>query len=398
MDQAKIRAWWWHRQGLDGELAGKPAGAVLERAGWARSVAGVSPYLTLFSRAGIGREPADQAVAKLEIHELPAARGCTYVVPAVDFALALTVGQAFGDSDMKVARKLGVTDAEVDKLCSAVVTVLGNGPLDPDGIREAVGDAARNLGAEGQKKGVTTTLPLALGRLQLEGEIRRVPMNGRLDQQRYRYTLWRPNPLAKAKMKSEEAFTELARRYFSWIAPATMAQFQWFSGLSGKAAKAAVEPLKLVPIESGDERLLLPADVDAFRAFKISKTPQYALVGSLDSINALQRDLKALLDDEDAERPVMTEKGTRAGASLQDVPSHAILDRGRVIGFWEYDTTAESIVWMTFRKADKALQEAVKRTEEYVRTQLGDARSFSLDTPKSRAPKVEALRKAAGKG
>jgi hypothetical protein len=32
--------------------------------------------------------------------------------------------------------------------------------------------------------------------------------------------------------------------------------------------------------------------------------------------------------------------------------------------------------------------------ESYVRTDLLDARSFSLDSPKSRAPRVEALRKA----
>ena len=42
---------------------------------------------------------------------------------------------------------------------------------------------------------------------------------------------------------------------------------------------------------------------------------------------------------------------------------------------------------------DKALDAAVKKTEAYVRDQLGDARSFSLDSPKSRAPKIEALRK-----
>ena len=36
--------------------------------------------------------------------------------------------------------------------------------------------------------------------------------------------------------------------------------------------------------------------------------------------------------------------------------------------------------------------------EEYVRSQLGDARSFGLDSPKSRAPKIEALRKAGAGG
>src|SRR4051794_10534177 len=82
MDETKLQAWWWHRQGLDGSLQGKTAAEVLERSGWARSVAGVGPYLTLFSRAGIRRADADAAVAKLEIHELPAARGCTYLLPA----------------------------------------------------------------------------------------------------------------------------------------------------------------------------------------------------------------------------------------------------------------------------------------------------------------------------
>jgi hypothetical protein len=82
MNDAKLRGWWWHRQGLDGSLRGKPPATVLERSGWARSVGGVGPYLTLFARAGTSREAADAAVARLDIHELPAARGCTYVLPA----------------------------------------------------------------------------------------------------------------------------------------------------------------------------------------------------------------------------------------------------------------------------------------------------------------------------
>ena len=107
--QQKVRAWRAHLQGLDGRLEGRPAGEVLEQTGWARSVGGVGPYLTLFSRAGISRETADAAVAVLDIHELPSARGCTYVVPASDFALALKAGEGFTAGDMKVAYKLGVS-------------------------------------------------------------------------------------------------------------------------------------------------------------------------------------------------------------------------------------------------------------------------------------------------
>jgi hypothetical protein len=388
----KLRAWWAHRQGLDGRLAGKPAGDVLEQTGWARSVGGVGPYLTLFSRAGISREAADKAVAKLEIHELPAARGCTYVVPACDFALALKAGESFAGAPMKVAYKLGVTDKEVDKLCEAVLKALEKGPLDPEEIREATGKASRNLGEEGKKKGMITTLPLALGRLQSSGDIRRMPMNGRLDQQRYRYTLWKPNPVAKFKMSPEEVNTEIARRYFEWTGPATIGEFQWHSALSLKAAKAAIEPLKLEAFDGG--RLMLPGDRDKFESFQVPKEALYVLVSSIDGLSLLRRDLASLADAADLERPFFA---AARGASVPDLPSHGIFDRGRLVGLWEYDPCAESIAWMPFIPKNKDLEKAIARTEEYVRNELGDARSFSLDSPKSRSPRIEALRKAAGR-
>src|SRR5271169_5174227 len=113
MDDAKLRAWWFHRQGLDGSLAAATPAAVLQASGWARSAAGSGPYLTFFSRARLSRESIDRAVADLQIHELPSARGCTYVLPASDFALGLRVGADFSGREMVVARKLGVSDAEI---------------------------------------------------------------------------------------------------------------------------------------------------------------------------------------------------------------------------------------------------------------------------------------------
>ena len=82
---------------------------------------------------------------------------------------------------------------------------------------------------------------------------------------------------------------------------------------------------------------------------------------------------------------------------LADLPDHPIVDRGRIVGLWQFDPSAERIVWWTFRPADDgpALRAAIEKTEGYVREQLGDARSFSLDSPKSRAPRLAALRAAA---
>lgn len=388
----KLRAWWAHRQALDGRLDGAAPAQVLAETGWARSVAGVGPYLTLHARAGTAREAADRAVAELAIHELPAARGCTYVVPAADFALALKAGAGFDEAEMKVAMKLGVTEKEIDRLCQAVCDALANkSALEPDEIRAATGDASRSLGEEGKKKGLTTTLPLALGRLQTSGDIRRVPTNGRLDQQRYRYALWRPNPLAKDKRSRAEIHVEMARRYLQWIGPATQAELQWFTALGVKETKAALAELKLETLEGG---LLLPAeDREAFEAFQAPRKAHYTLVSSIDGITLLRRDLAGVLDAADQGHPLLQARAR--GGLLSDLPSHAIVDRGRVVGLWEYDTATESIAWVSFIPRNKDLEKAVAATERYVREQVGDARSFSLDSPKSRVPRIEALRQAA---
>ena len=68
--QAKLQSWWAFKQGLDGSLDGKPPSEILVRSGWARSVGGDNPYLSIWSRGGHSREAIDAAVANCDIHEL----------------------------------------------------------------------------------------------------------------------------------------------------------------------------------------------------------------------------------------------------------------------------------------------------------------------------------------
>jgi hypothetical protein len=368
----KLRAWWASEQGLDGSLHGRTAAEVLSRAGWARSIGGVGPYLALYARAGLSRADIDADVARAEIHELPAARGCTYVVPESDYAIALTVGQQFSaESEFRLACKLGATEKEIDKLRAAVLRALEAGPLDTDEIRDAVGPAARNLGPEAKKKGITTTLPVALGLLQSAGEIRRISGNGRLDQQRYKYSAWKENPLLKWKKSPAETFADLGQRFFSWIGPARIADFQSFSGLGVKAAREAASQLDLDDL--GEGWLISAGRRDAFKKFQAPKKPHYTLVSSIDSIGLAYGDVPQA-----KERPC----------------DHYILDRGRVVGLWAFDSADGTVVWNSFIKPDAALREAVRITEVWVREQLGDARAFSLDSPESRAPHLAEMRKA----
>jgi hypothetical protein len=388
MDLDKLRAWWWHRQGLDGALTGAEPAEVLARTGWARSVGGVNPYLTLFARAGTRREAVDADAA---IHELPAARGCTYVVPAADYALALQVGRHATEADMRTLARLGVERLELEKLAGAVLEVLGaDRALDPLALREELGEAVRHLGEDGRRRGQSTTLPAALGMLQAAGEIRRVPLDGRLDRQRYAYTRW---SAPRTGLDDAAARVELARRYFDWTGAATLAHFRWFSAFSAAAARQAMAALDLVDLGGG---LFLPADsLASFRSYEREPAARCALLAGIDGLMLLRRDLAALLDPADAIRPLPGGRtGERVGTA-PDLPDHAIVDRGRLVGLWQFDPDEGEVVWWAFGPVGDALHDEVARVEEYLRTQVGDARSFSLDSPKSRAPRLAALRAAA---
>jgi hypothetical protein len=387
MDSASLRTWWWRAQALDGSLAGADPATVLERTGWARSVGGANPYLTLFARAGTDRAAIDAAVARLEIHELPTARGCTYVVPAAHYALALQVGRGAAEGELRVLEKLGVDRSEVDKVCAAVLEVAGDTPLDPAQLKDELGGVVRNLGEEGRKRGQTTTLPAALGLLQAAGAIRRVPVNGRLDQQRYGYVRWQA-PVTGHSPRAAKA--ELARLYFGWTGPATLAHFRWFSAFSAADAKTAVADAGLV--DAGDGFLVLPDNASAPAP---SRKAAYSLLASIDALFLLRRELAPLLEPADAERTLI---GERPLGRVPDLEHHGIVDRGRIVGLWEYDGDAGRVVWLPFEPPTKALRDAVARTESYVRDQLGDARSFSLDSVKSRAPRIAALRAAGAEG
>ena len=393
---SKLRAWWWTEQGLDGSLDGKTPREALMRSGWSRSVGGASPYIGIFARTGASMAVIDKAVADAEIHELPAARGCTYVLPKDDYAVGLSAARGFSDdSEITQAKRfLGVTDAEIDALCDAVVNAVEKTPLDPKDIKTAVDDKARSLGEEGKKRGTGSTLPLALGRLQVSGLIRRIPAEGRLDRQRYKYVAWKPSPMEGYSRTNEEALADLAELYWRWAGPASVSHFQKFAGIGVKAAKDVVAPLDYEPIEAGSDLLLPPGEIALFEAFEAPGEPHFNLVGSLDGVLLHRWELAPLLDDADKDRETATDKALAPIAFSRDLYSNAILDRGRLVGLWEYDPFEKEIISVSFVKRTPALKSAIEKTEAFVRDQLEDCRSFSLDSPESRKPKLASAARA----
>ncbi|WP_411734680.1 DNA glycosylase AlkZ-like family protein [Paeniglutamicibacter sp.] len=392
-----LRAWSWHRQGLDGSLAGCDSAAVLDRVGWARSIGGANSYLTLFARAGIRRPEADAALAAQQIHELPTARGCTYVLPAKDYAWGLQMGHASAEAAVKVLMRLGVEREEVEQLAEDVLQVMlrargtAEQALDPRGLKEILGDKVRSMGEEGKKKGASTTLPAALGLLQTDGLIRRVPVNGRLDQQRYSYVVWE----LPASGESDEAVrTRMLERFLGWTGGATLGQIRWFTAFTVAQAKKALAATGAVevPTAAGDVLWMLPEDVDELAGFEVPDTEDIQLLSGSDSLVLLRRNAADLFDDTGT-RAVQGMSGSALAADLSD---HPIVDRGRIIGLWQYDPDSARIAWWTFEPESAGVLSRIGQIEEWITADLGDFRSFSLDSPKSRAKNIarlDALRK-----
>ncbi|MDJ0311672.1 crosslink repair DNA glycosylase YcaQ family protein [Arthrobacter sp. H35-D1] len=362
----------------------------------------------MFARAGIRRHEADAAVAALDIHELPTARGCTYVLGARDFAWALTLGQGAAESTAKILDKLGVSREEIHALESQTLQLLqdagANGTRDPRQLKDQLGPAVCRLGEEGKEKGASTTLPTVLGLLQADGRIRRVSVNGRFDQQRYAYTAW---GLPAATESPEQARAQLMENHLSWTGGTTLKQTQWFTSFTvaqTKAALAAVHAVEVriegigpgedgtagVEAEDAPGLWMLPADVDAAGDFETPQEEQIQLLAGSDSLFLLRRNASDHFAQADRENLQLSTKYVLQA----DLPDHPIVDRGRIIGLWQYDPGQERIAHWLFGAPTEAVKQRIREVEAFIGEDLGDFRSFSLDSPSSGQKRIDALNQA----
>ncbi|MDD0859996.1 crosslink repair DNA glycosylase YcaQ family protein [Arthrobacter alpinus] len=267
-------------------------------------------------------------------------------------------------------------------------------PAGPEATQRTVRRCSPQSGEEGKKKGASTTLPTVLGLLQADGRIRRVPVNGRLDVQRYAYTAW---ALPAPSESPEQARTRLMENYLRWTGGATLKQTQWFTAFTvaqTKAALAAVGAVESTVVDPGG-LWMLPADAEAAANFARPQEEQIQLLlAGSDSLFLLRRNSADHVAEEDKGLGIGKEKL----ALTADFPDHPIVDRGRIIGLWQYDPGAERIAFWTFQPPAAAVAQRIKEVETFIREDLGDFRSFSLDSPSSRQTRIDALNAAAGYG
>jgi hypothetical protein len=141
----------------------------------------------------------------------------------------------------------------------------------------------------------------------------------------------------------------------------------------------------------GEVLWMLPDDVERLAGFTAPAEEQIQLLAGTDSLVLQRRNAADLFAGEDKRRLDST-------LALQtDLQDHPILDRGRIIGLWQYDPGNERIAHWIFDGPTPAALRRIAEAETWIQEDLGDFRSYSLDSPASRQERIDAL-DAAAKG
>ncbi|MDP2310589.1 MAG: crosslink repair DNA glycosylase YcaQ family protein [Pseudomonadota bacterium] len=407
----RARAFWHARAGLASPVpmgAGGTLADLLARTGWPRTLGGVDVYLAVRARRpGMNREELDRAVVAMDVQVIPAVRGCIYVVPRPQVPLVLRIAEDQArkrlDRDME---KVGVPAAEIDAIGDAVVATLGAGALGTDALRKALpAGTVRSLGELGKKTGVSSTLPPALRYLEFAGRLERTLPGGRLDSERYAWRVPARNPFDDANVPDDvvERNAALAHLFFGHAGPVTMKDFGGWAGLSDRDAKAAMARVPLVPVSIegyATEAWVLEEDLPRLRE-PAAPSDTVSLVAFEDNLLAL-RGGPALFADpvHHGVRVPTWSSGHRTAplAEARHMATRALFVGDTMVGLWELDPDAGSVVLGTFSPLPAALRERVEAaaadTAAFLRDDLQNARSFSLDTVeqvRERAATIRAL-------
>jgi hypothetical protein len=405
LDQA--RAFWCAKQGLSPHIDGSVTG-VVERTGWVRTLGGVDVYLSVRARdPGMRRADLDDAVARGELHVLPAARGCIYLVPERDRALALSfaasLSQPRAERDLE---KVGMNGRELEGLSQLVLAALATSPMTTNALRKALPEGAvRSLGDAGKKLGMSSPLPAVLRELEFGGHIERTLEDGRLDTERY---VWRVAPPARRdqiQAVPEDPIARLAgvaRRFLDMSGPVSIKELAAWSGAGQRECKAAIETLPVVPVSiagRSDPAWVLDSDVDSLAVAWPPDDPDFAFLAVGDNLAVVYGGPAVFVDPSHHDRPVDTWGNGQRKVPLGEARylGHRMLLLGnRIVGFWEYDPVATEIMCRSLDplppELGKRLIEESEAMAAFLRDDIGHGRSFNLDTDEALHQRAQALR------
>jgi hypothetical protein len=401
---AQVRAHWHRKQGLGARATGTLA-QVVAKTGWVRTLGGVDVYFSMRARVpGFKRAQLDDAVAAGELKVMPAVRGCIYLVPASDSALALSVAEEPYRKRMeRDFVKAGVVKQEIEDLGGLVLGALAPGPKNTDDLRAALPETAiRSLGAKGKAVGIATTLPPTLRDLEFKGKIERTLEGGRLDTERY---LWRAVPadrpaIPAAPRDPVDRIATLLKGFLTHSGPASLADFCDWAGIPQKEGRAAVDRIPAVPVTIegyAEEAFVLEADLPSLREGGPAG-PTVSFLAFEDNYVVLHGGPALLAERKHHGRRIEL-WGTSREVTLTEarhMSMRGLVLGDRLAGLWEFDPDESKVIvapWERLTPAGKsAVDEAAVPLAAFIRDELGHARSFALDTMEAVRGRVRRLR------
>lgn len=384
--------------------------------GYQRTLGGADAYIAVRARVPkLVRADLEALIQEGELVVIPAVRGCIYVVPASEAPMCLSIaGKLTERRDERDAEKAGIREGELDEVSDAVHEELrAGGPRTTAGLRKALGtDLIRSLGDRGKKVGVSSTLPPALRRLEFSGRISRVPVDGRLDHEKYEWRAAEGDPLGRAELPEEPARLHalLLRGFVQRAGVTNLDAFCAWSGLTKRDAKAALtaagDEVQIVEAVGIDGDALAPQDLAALQKRAKKSNDATAFLPFEDNLIHLHGAVANWIAPEhhDLEVPAWSNmrdaKDTTRLGDARHVRWRSILCEGRIRGFWDYDPVEQVVVTGMFDPPSKTGRQRVEtlagELTAFLRDEIGHGLSFSIDTDESLTRRCQLLRDLIG--
>jgi hypothetical protein len=384
---ARLRAWWFRRQGLSAGASCRGVADALRRTGWLTTSGSTNVYLSLRARMpGLAREAVDRAALDgTDIMEVPGAHARPPVlVPRDEVPVALRL---HWDSYRKHAAgyfaRGEFTEAALTAVAGQVCRALDEGPLSTSGIRARV-----------THRDAAALLVGALVHLSVKGVIRRFAEDGRLDSSNYIYELRHPDdhPDLDGVGDAAAVAARATRLFLQRHGPATVDEIVEWAPLTKGAVRTALTALGAEPLAFDGwarQAWLLPEDLDAWRA-GAGVDRGVVLLPYRDPFVARRRPPAVLASDPRA-RILDANTTPVAIGTAKKIPHHAIVCAGELVGVWEYDPGTTRVVprvWSTDRRVKTGVKDAAAETERFIRQQLGDFKLSAVDPDDRRARRV----------
>jgi len=398
-----------HRQFLDHPFHTKNPVDLIHSIGWIYSPGCSTPYLSLWARS-TSFKAADLDKLVFDDHkliQLETLRGCTMLVPRDQARVALRIRtRTFTELSKQARQQMPLSDADMEKLKTAILSAMHSGPRSAEQIQRAVpANLIKDFSPELKRIGLTGSLSLAINLLKEEGKILKQQAKKRLDSTEYSFVLT-SSLLPEAdpfSLRMEEACVQLAAQYFRGESPARARDFAWWAGINVTDAikgAAEVKP-KLIPIAvegTKDEFLISESDLDAFLAFKAPESV-INFIPYRDTYLKGQREVvDRFVPSEHADKPFSRWKG-----KLINDPLATIILNGRVIGVWEWNEDEEEVDLLLFdssipKSVEKAIHKRAGELSSFIRANLGEIRLQGSDYGPHQMTGIHDLKVFWGKG